>query len=84
MTDDQRYELYAWMCFEDGQWGIISGLIPELPFTAPMPLQNRRRAIAERLRPLAQSHGRQHQDPVRLVRLVEADTLEHYKPEVKK
>jgi hypothetical protein len=71
------YEMYCWVVAEDdGTEGVICGLIPAMAQLGmgPMPLQHHKREVAEQLRPLAESHGRLDNKPVRLVHLVEAET----------
>ena len=64
------YELWAWLVQEsDGTEGVITagGLINGTFAN----LQSRQRALAERMRPLAEAHAEASGRPVRLAHLIE-------------
>lgn len=63
--------MWAWVVEEpDGRVGII-GAGPVRG--GQLPLQSRNRLLVERLRDVAEAHGRAAGSPVRMVHLVEAD-----------
>jgi hypothetical protein len=70
MPKAKPYELWAWLTFEEGAWGIVAGMMPGIPTV--MPLMHRDRDIAERFKPLADAHAKKSGNPVRLAHLLEA------------
>lgn len=67
-------ELWAWQVLEDGEWGTISTVIPEVGHAI---LVSRKKAIVtEFMRPLAESHAKESGLPVRLARFTLAEVAE--------
>ena len=71
MTGD---ELWAWQVLEDGEWGTISTVVPEVGHAI---LVSRNKAIVtEFMRPLAEAHAKEFGLPVRLARFALAEVVE--------
>lgn len=65
--------LYAWESFDNGEWNIIAAIVGPIP--APIPLVTSRQNLAETLRPVAEKHGRDHDQQVRLMAFMAFEDL---------
>ena len=66
------YEIWVWLVREDdGREGAIAVVLPGSEQLGPMVLQARSWELAERVRPLAEAHGRATGRLIRLAHLLE-------------
>lgn len=56
---------YVWQVYDAGGWGMISGFLPAIGLEQ-VPLMARSREVAEKLRWMAEAHGRKSGMPIRL------------------
>lgn len=82
MTATDGNELYAWQVQEadTGEWSMVGAMIPDFSTDPPTrmhtPLIQRKRDVAELMRPLAESHAARTDQPLRLARFTVTEVLE--------
>lgn len=75
MTGDQRGDsLWAWQALEDGEWGLISAVIPKVGHAALVGRD--RKVVSELMRPFVEEHVKASGLPVRLARFALAEVAE--------